>query len=64
MPSVFYKNVTIPYKIPESMWIASGEYGFLGYLIDANYGNIIASDAVYFTIDDTMPLGLAVQEII
>jgi len=52
MPPVFYKNVSLDFKIPETPFIPSGQYSYIATLIDPNYNTTIATDSAFFTIDD------------
>ena len=52
MPAEFKWNATVPFPIPYTFWIPSGEYCFIGTLRDPTTGEEIASDRACFEIDD------------
>ncbi|MFQ6054862.1 MAG: hypothetical protein ACE5J3_02670 [Methanosarcinales archaeon] len=52
-----YKKVSLNYPIPVSPLISEGDYTFKMYAIDG-LGNIIASNATSFYINDSMPSSL------
>ena len=53
MPAEFEWSATVPFPIPYTFWIPSGEYCFIGTLRDPTTGEEIASDRACFEIDDT-----------